>query len=107
VDVWFALGSAEAATVEFRPPQDLDHAALLADLGEPELVLDSNHFEVDAVVQDEVHAARGITVAVAEPFERGPRRVVHVQLYAPTTADSYVAEVGQSGDELRPYPRSD
>jgi hypothetical protein len=107
VDAWIPLGAEAAATVEFKPPAGLDDAALLADLGEPELVLDSNHFEVGAVVRDEVHAARGITLAVAEPFESGPRRVVYVQLYPPTTPQAYVTDVGQSGEELRPYPRSD
>ncbi len=29
----------------------------------------------------------------------------HVQLYRPMTAQEYVTTVGQSGDELRPYPR--
>lgn len=107
LEAWFPRDTQEAATIEFRPPAELDGEALLADLGEPELLLDSNHFEVGAVVCDHVHAARGITIAVAEPFERGPRRVVYVQLYAPTTTQAYVTELGQSGDELRPYPRSD
>jgi hypothetical protein len=107
VDAWFPLDGDAAATVEFAPPAGLDAEALLADLGAPELVLGSNHFAAGAVVEDQVHAARGITLAVAEPFEPGPRRVVHVQLYAPTTAQRYMTEVGQSGDVLRPYPRSD
>jgi hypothetical protein len=107
IDAWFPLGGGGAATVEFAPPAELDGEALLAGLGAPELVLGSNHFEPGAVVEDQVHAGRGITLAVAEPFEPGPRRVVHVQLYAPTTAQRYVTEVGRPGDELRPYPRSD
>lgn len=107
VDVWFPMNTEEAATVEFRPPAGIDDGALLADLGEPELVLDANHFEAGAVVQDQVYASRGITVAVAEPFEPGPRRVIYVQLYSPTTPQAYVTEVGQPGEELRPYPRSD
>jgi hypothetical protein len=107
IDAWFPVGADAAAAVEFAPPAGIDHEALLADLGAPDLLLDSNHFEVGAVVRDEVHAGRGITVAVAEPFEPGPRRVVYVQLYAPTTPEGYVTQVGQSGEELRPYPRSD
>jgi hypothetical protein len=107
VDAWFPLGADEAATVEFEPPGDLDAEALLGDLGDPDLVLDSRHFEAGAVVEDHVHAGRGITIAVAQPFEPGPRRVVHVQLYAATTPERYVSDVGQSGEELRPYPRSD
>jgi hypothetical protein len=107
IEAWFPVDSDEAAMVEFKPPTDIDDEALLADLGEPELILGSNHFEVGAVVRDHVHASRGITVAVAEPFDAGPQRVVYVQLYAPTTAQAYVSDVGQSGEELRPYPRSD
>ena len=107
VDAWFPLGADEAATVEFAPPAGLDSEALLEDLGEPELVLDSRHFAAGAVVEDHVHASRGITVAVAEPFEPGPRRIVYVQLYPPTAPERYVTDVGQSGEELRPYPRDD
>ena len=33
------------------------------------------------------------------------RYIVYVQLYRPMTAQAYVTTVGQSGDELRPYPR--
>jgi len=107
IEVWLPVNSNEATTVEFRPPTGVEDDALLADLGEPELILGSNQFEVGAVVRDHVHAARGITVAVAEPFDAGPRRVVYVQLYAPTTPQAYVTDVGQAGEELRPYPRSD
>jgi hypothetical protein len=107
VEAWFPGGSETAATVEFAPAADLDGEELLADLGEPELVLDSNHFAVGAVVSDYVYAARGITVSVAQPFEDGARSVVYVQLYAPTTTQAYVTEIGQSGEQIQPYPRSD
>lgn len=108
VDAWLPLGSGVAATVEFEPPAGLDGEALLADLGAPELVLDSNHFQAGAVVEDHVHAGRGITISVGEPFEAGqPRRIAYVQLYAPTTPEHYVTDIGQSGDRLRPSPRSD
>jgi hypothetical protein len=107
VDAWLRVGETEITSLEFRPPGSLDHAVVLADLGEPETVLRSNHFEVGAVVQEHVHAERGITVAVAEPFaeDRDEPWIVYVQLYRPMTAQAYVTTVGQSGDELRPYPR--
>jgi hypothetical protein len=107
VDAWLRVGESEVTSLEFRPPESLDHAAVLAGLGEPETVLRSNHFEVGAVVQEHVHAERGITVAVAEPFaeDRDEPWIVYVQLYRPMTAQAYVTTVGQSGDELRPYPR--
>ena len=107
VDAWLRVGETEVTSLEFRPPESLDHAAVLAGLGEPETVLRSNHFAVGAVVQEHVHAERGITVAVAEPFaeDRDEPWIVYVQLYRPMTAQAYVTTVGQSGDELRPYPR--
>lgn len=105
VDAWLRVGETEVTSLEFRPPESLDHAAVLAGLGEPETVLRSNHFEVGAVVREHVHAERGITVSVAEPFDEGEPWIVHVQLYRPMTAQAYVTSVGQSGDELRPYPR--
>ena len=103
IDALIPAGAAEVALVEFEPA-GLDTEALLADLGAPELVLDSNHFQAGAVVEDHVHAARGITVAVGTPFEPGPRRIVYVQLYASTTTQRYVTDLGQSGEALRPYP---
>jgi hypothetical protein len=106
VDAWLRVGETEITSLEFRAPPALDHAAVLADLGEPETVLRSNHFEVGAVVQEHVHAERGITLSVAEPFEEGEPRIVHVQLYRPMSAQGFVTTVGQSGDELRPYPRA-
>jgi hypothetical protein len=107
VDAWLRVGETEVTSLEFPAPESLDHAGVLADLGEPETVLRSNHFEVGAVVQEHVHAERGITVAVAEPFaeDRDEPWIVYVQLYRPMTAQAYVTSVGQSGDELRPYPR--
>ena len=107
VDAWLRVGETEVTSLEFRPPESFDHAAVLAALGEPETVLRSNHFEVGAVVQEHVHAERGITVAVAEPFaeDRHQPWIVYVQLYRPMSAQEYVTTVGQSGDELRPYPR--
>jgi hypothetical protein len=104
-DAWLRVGENEVTSIEFRPPETLDHAAVLADLGEPETVLRSNHFEAGAVVREHVHAERGITVAVAEPFEGDEPWIVYVQLYRPMTAQAFVTSVGQSGDELRPYPR--
>jgi hypothetical protein len=105
VDAWLRVGETEVTSLEFGPPEALDHAAVLADLGEPETVLRSNHFERGAVVREHVHAERGITVSVAEPFEDGDPWIVHVQLYRPMTTQAFVTTVGQSGDELRPYPR--
>jgi hypothetical protein len=107
VDGWVRAGETDVTTIEFRPPERLDHDAVLADLDEPDMVLRSNHFEVGASVQEHVHAERGITVAVAEPFtdEHDEPWIVYVQLYRPMTAQEFVTTVGQSGDELRPYPR--
>ena len=107
LDAWMRVGDAAVTTIEFRPPALLDHTAVLDDLGDPELALPSNHFEAGSAVQEHVHAERGITVAVAEPFtdEGDARYIVYVQLYRPMSAQEFVTAVGQSGEELRPYPR--
>jgi hypothetical protein len=107
LDAWIRVGDSEVTTIEFRPPALLDNAAVLDDLGDPELVLSSHHFEVGSAVQDHVHAERGITVAVAEPFtdDGDGRYIVHVQLYRPMSTQEFVTAVGQSGEALRPYPR--
>jgi hypothetical protein len=107
VDAWVRAGETGVTAIEFRPPVLLDHAAVLDDLGEPDLVLRSNHFEVGASVKEHVHAERGITVAVADPFtdESDEPWIVYVQLYRPMSPQEFVTTVGQSGDELRPYPR--
>ncbi len=110
IEAWIPVGQSRVSSLEYRPPDSIDHRALLADLGEPELVMRSNHFEVEASVQDHVHASRGITLSVAEPFpdedgNAGDPRVVYVQLYPASTTEGYVATVGQSGEAIRPYPR--
>jgi hypothetical protein len=111
IEAWIAAGQSRVSSLEYRPPNSIDHGALLADLGEPGLVLGSNHFEVGASVQDHVHASRGITLSVADPFpdeegNAGDPRVVYVQLYPATTTEEYLTTVGQSGETIRPYPRS-
>jgi hypothetical protein len=107
IDAWVRAGDSDVTTIEFKPPALLDHTAVLVDLGDPELVLHSNHFEVGASVREHVHAERGITIAVAEPFtdEGDAPWIVYVQLYRPMSTQEFVTTVGQSGDELRPYPR--
>ena len=98
VDAWIPMGSEEVASIDFAPAAPVD----LAGLGEPERVLDSNHFEVGAVVSDRLFADRGVTLSVAEPFDGGEPSVVRVQLYAATTPQEYVTEIGQTGVALRP-----
>ena len=107
LDAWMRVGDSEVTALEFRPPALLDHTAVLADLGDPELVLPSNHFEAGSAVKEHVHAERGITVAVAEPFtdEGNARYIVHVQLYRPMSTQAFLTEVGPSGETLRAYPR--
>ncbi len=110
VDAWLPASETSVASLEYRPPDDLDHRAILADLGAPDVVLGSNHFEIGASVQEHVHAQRGITVAVAQPFpdeqgRSGDPYVAYVQLYPATTTQTYLTKIGQSGDALRPYPR--
>ena len=73
---------------------------LSADLGEPDAVLDWTH-ATDAIRGGErVHAGRGITVFL-EP-EDGT--VIHVAVYAPTTADDYVRRLRQRHGK-RPLPQ--
>jgi len=108
VEAWFRAGEHLVSSIEFRPPDGTDHAAILADLGEPELLLGSHQFEAGASVQDRVHAGRGITVSLAEPFDEEDERapyLVYVQLYGATSTQRYLIAVGQSGKALRPYPR--
>ena len=106
VDAWIRVGEQAVNSVEFRPPHGAtDHAAVLADLGEPELVLASNLAEPGAMLSEHVHATRGITVTVAEPFEHtgGPPYLAYAQLYAPTDTQGYVVRVGQPGHRIEPF----
>jgi hypothetical protein len=105
VEAWIRFGEAVVNSVEFRPRDDTDHAAVLADLGEPELVLASNLAEGGAMLSEHVHASRGITVTVAEPFEHtgGDPYLAYAQLYAPTDTQGYVVRVGQPGYRLEPF----
>jgi len=107
VEAWIRLGEELVNSVEFRPPTGAtDHAAVLADLGEPELVRPSNLSEPGAMLSDHVHAPRGITVTVAEPFEHSGGRdpyIAYAQLYAPTDTQGYVVRVGQPGYKLEPF----
>ncbi len=105
VEAWIRLGEELVNSLEFRPPRDgTDHAAILADLGEPELVRPSNLAEPGASLSTCVHASRGITVTVAEPFEHagGDRYIAYAQLYVPTDTQGYVIRVGQPGYAINP-----
>jgi hypothetical protein len=106
VEAWIRFGEQAVNSLEFRPPRrDTDHRAVLADLGEPELVLASNLSEAGAMLSEHVHASRGITVTVAEPFEHtgGDPYLAYAQLYAPTDTQGYVVRVGQPGYRLEPF----
>jgi hypothetical protein len=106
VEAWIRVGEEAVNSVEFRPPTgDTNHAEVLADLGEPDLVRPSNLSEPGAMLSDHVHAARGITVTVAEPFEHtgGDPYIAYAQLYAPTDTQGYVVRVGQPGYKLEPF----
>jgi hypothetical protein len=106
VEAWIRFGEQAVNSLEFRPPRDdTDHGAVLADLGEPELVLASNLSEAGAMLSEHVHASRGITVTVAEPFEHtgGDPYLAYAQLYAPTDTQGYVVRVGQPGYRLEPF----
>lgn len=110
VEAWLLAGQQTIHSIEYRPPDGSDHAAILADLSAPELTLRANRYEAAAVVRDHVHAARGITAAVAEPFPDedggvGASRLVYVQLYPAMSTTDYVTTVGQSGETIRPHPR--
>ncbi len=113
VEAWIPTGGELLSSLEYRPPAALDQATILADLGEPEVVLATGRYELGALVRDHVHAARGITVAVATPFapepseerEPAPPYIVFVQLYAAGPTHYYIQTVGQSDVEVRAYPR--
>jgi len=113
LEAWVPTGGELLSSLEYRPPAALDHAAVLAGLGEPEVVLATSRYEPGALVRDQVHAARGITVAVATPFapepdeerEQAPPYIVFVQLYAAGPTHYYTQTVGQSDVEIRAYPR--
>jgi hypothetical protein len=106
VEAWIRVGEELVNSIEFRPPtRATDHAALLAELGEPQLVLPSNLAEPGAMLSEHVHAPRGITVTVAEPFEHtgGDPYIAYAQLYAATDTQGYVVRVGQPGYKLEPF----
>ena len=99
VEVWIPTGGLLVSSVEF-PARVVDHAALLEQLGEPELAVTSRQFAPDAFVQDWVYASRGLTVSVAKPFDDSDVYVVFVQLYEPTDTTTFLTVVGQSGLEM-------
>jgi len=103
VEVWIPTGETLVSSVEF-PARVADPAALLAQLGEPEVALTSRQFAPDAFVQDWVYASRGLTVSVAKPFDDGDMSVVFVQLYEPTDTTTFVTLIGQSGPEMHAFP---
>ena len=92
-----------------RPYRGSDET--LARLGPPDLVLADRRFVADATVRDHVYARRGLAVSIAEPFTDAPgheRRAVHLQLFAPTSPETYLTEIDR-GDELAPktHPRQE
>jgi hypothetical protein len=103
IEVWIPTGGQLVSSVEFPARVD-DHAALLEQLGEPELAVTSRQFAPDAFVQDWIYASHGLTLSVAKPFDGGDESVVFVQLYEPTDATTFLTVVGQSGPEMHAFP---
>jgi hypothetical protein len=110
VEAWFVAGSPYAALLEYDDPQVDDVDGVLAALGAPELERSGLRGADGAYVIEQVYPDRGLTLSVATPFEHdsrnappGSRRIVHVQLYPPTTAQRWVTEIG-AGLPPRPFP---
>ncbi|HXB64546.1 MAG TPA: hypothetical protein VNV42_06685 [Solirubrobacteraceae bacterium] len=109
VEAWIPTGGTAISSLEYRPPEGIEHAAVIADFGEPELLLRSRAYERGSLVRDRAYPARGTTLSVAEPFadEQGhadPPYVVFVQLYEATSTTAFVTTIGQHGEEIRPHP---
>lgn len=109
VEAWFPVGADRATLIEFDDGVVQDVDGLLDALGEPELEETRKRFDPEAFVTEQVYASRGLTLSVATPFEHveapppGTRRIVHVQLYEPTTPERWVGRIG-AGLPLRPFP---
>lgn len=111
VEAWVELGAEGVAMVEYPDPAISGLDETLARLGPPDLVLADRRFVTDATVRDHVYARRGLAVSIAEPFTDAPgheRRAVHLQLFAPTSPETYLTEIDR-GDELAPktHPRQE
>ena len=110
VEAWFLAGSEHASLLEYDDPELDDVDVLLEALGAPELERSGLRGADGAYVIEQVYADRGLTLSVATPFEfdsreapPGSRRIVHVQLYPPTTARHWVTQIG-AGLPPRPFP---
>ena len=109
VDAWLRVGETEVTSLEFPAPESLDHAAVLAGLGEPETVLRSNHFEVGAVVagprpRRAPHHRGGSPSRSAEDRRRAPVDRLRAALPADDRA-AYVTDRRAERRRARPSPR--
>jgi hypothetical protein len=104
-------GSASVAIIEVdepSAPDDLD--AVLSYLGPPELIQTDRRFAPGLLIRDLVFARNGLTLSIGEPLEAdagsASRILVHVCLYAPTTAQYYVTDIDEpESGRPRPLPK--
>ena len=97
VDAWCAVGQEVVNILEYAEPPVTDLEGTLAQYGPPERMLADQRFAIGMRVWDYVYASRGITFSIGEPYAPAPpspRIAVFIQLYAATSLQSYVTEVG-------------
>jgi hypothetical protein len=107
-EAWIPHGEASVAIIELdqpSTPHDID--ALLSHLGPPELIQTDRRFAPGLLIRDLVFARDGLTLSIGEPLmgDAGgtSRTLVHVRLYAPTTAEYYLTDIDEP-ESGRPRP---
>ncbi len=105
IKTWFALGSSKASLIEYDNPPIQNMEYMMEACGEPELILSDKRYAAGAIVREYIYARRGLTLSIAEPFASSvnmDRRIIHLQLFPPSTLESYMIEIGI---DSHPFPR--
>ena len=97
LQVWANADDVVVLVEWIDPPCDGGVAELLAALGAPEREGPGRHRRSGATTTEYMYAGRGLAITAAESYDSPPSfetRLATVQLFAPTTMQAFVLELG-------------
>ena len=92
-----------------KPKVTGEIADLLKSLGDPDDIIRSRTGNLSFSYRDFVYAKRGLTLSVGVPIDDDeglpPLDIGYIYLYAPTTVEIYIGELGGLEPKVRKFPK--